>query len=589
METIYEYTQKEISAYPLKTVETASGSFNQYETINKIEAYTKSKYINGNRDSLKRRKPFHNVSNRILNKQRSAEDIDTKDIQLTTTKPDHYAKSLLMTVANKKWMKKVNFAKTLNEMTETRGKFGGVLVKKVMNQGLLNIEVIDWITTITDPVDIQSGVKIQQLKYNYAELLDMKKSGWSNVEEALLEVSERKEDNDTTEYLDVYIVNGVLPRTMIDDNANEFEYSEQMHVVVLFKTTNASGKEEQDGISLFEAENVDISYKYLPYKKLSSRSLGQGMVEASFEAQISINEAVINEKNTMDIASKTIFQQLKGNSNAKNVWTDIVDGTVIDNNIAPMTLLNATPSSLGYNRTIVDGWQQQLNNETSVKESNTGDTPASATWRTSALDNQEANSIFELRREEMGIFIKEIYTDWIIPFLKTWIKKQEFIEGELSSDEMQRVLEDYAYKTARKKVDEKYFNGEYNNLPAGQKFPQMSLDTEIEKDLIMQDLPKDKIWLKSDKKYLDGIEFDMDVLITGEQRNKQAEIVNKINLFNSYAMVRDSFNTDKNISTKLNEIAESLGQKPFEMIEQDPTEEQGKVQQLDLPDTELAQ
>ena len=140
---IYEYTQGQITSYPTRTIELYNTrQFNQYDLLNQIAAYTDSHYTSGQFDDLGRRKPFHNISNRILHKQRTAEDIDTKDIQLTTTRPDHYAKSLLMSVANKKWMKMVNFPLTLNKMTKNRGEQGGVLVKKVMKEfkkGELNI------------------------------------------------------------------------------------------------------------------------------------------------------------------------------------------------------------------------------------------------------------------------------------------------------------------------------------------------------------------------------------------------------------------------------------------------------------------
>lgn len=578
---IYKYINEQISNYPTNTVDRDGHSFNQYHTLKKITAYIESRYLSGKYDALGRRKPFYNINGRLLNKQRTAEDIDTKDIQLTTTKPDHYAKSLLMTVANKKWMKKVNFAKTLNEMTKKRGEHGGVLVKKVMKDGILDIDVIDLTKIITDPTDIESGVKIDPQVYNIAELLEMKKTaGWGmgefegSIEESINTLKKNNRENgENTEYITVYVVDGVLPRTFVDPEADELDFSNQMHVITL----DNNGGDVGQGVTLFSAERKENVYKYLPYLLLSDRSLGMGVVEASFEAQESINEAKINERNALDIASRAIFQQPEGASTARNIYTDMVDGDFLEYTSGPAGLLNATPSSLGYHKNVIEDWKGQISDQSSVLDANTGNMPASTTFRGMALQNQEANSVFELRREEMGIFIREIYTDWVIPFLKKWVKKQEFIEGELSSTEMQRVLEDYAYKKARTEVDSKYFDGAYNDLPAGQKFAQMSLDTEIQKDLIMQDLPKDKLWLKSGDKYLDGVEFDLDILITGEQRDKQVFVSNKVDLFNAYNAVADRFNTDPNVSTKLNEIAEALGMKPFEINE--PTEQQQAPQE----------
>lgn len=566
---IFEYTQNQLTQYPTTEIEIGDfDSFNQYDLFNKIEAYTSSKYTKGSYDALGRRKPFYNISQRLLNKQRSAEDIDTKDIRLTTTKPDHYAKALMMTVANEKWMKVVNFAKTLNKMTETRGKYGGVLVKKVMNNGILDIEVIDWLNTVTDPNDIDSGVKIQKLEYNPAELVKMKSAGWENVEEAIQMTQEAHDENSNSDYVKVYVVSGVLPRTMIDDNADEYEYSEQLHVVTLTKEKEADGNDRDSGITLYQTEGIEKAYKYLPYNTTSSRSLGHGIVEDAIESQVSINEVVINQKNTMDIAGRPIFQQPKGNSSARNIWTSIAEGDVIEYNQAPIQLIQATPGAIGYNQTVLENWKTQISDATSVQDANTGNMPASATFRGMALQNQEANSVFELHREEMGIFLKEVYTDWVIPFLKKWIKTKDFIDGELSVEERQKVVEDFAYKSARKKVDEMYYSGGYADVPAGQLFTQMALDTEMEKEEIMSGMPKDKLWLKSDRDYLKGVEFDLDVIITDEQRIKQVFLSNQIDILNSYLSNREAFVSDPNAMAMYNSIQETLGLPHLQNIEQ---------------------
>lgn len=576
---IFEYTQNQVTQYPTTTIDIGDfDTFNQYDLLNKIEAYTSSKYTKGSYDKLGRRKPFYNITRRLLNKQKEAEDIDTKDIQLTTTRPDHYGKALLMTVANKKWMKKVNFAKTLNELTETRGKFGGVLIKKVMVDGMLEIEVVDWLSTITDPNDIDSGVKIQELKFNPAELMNMKSSGWENVEEALRMSSEDNVDNTNSDYTTVYVVSGVLPRSMINDDAEEFEYSEQLQIITLSKSKDDKGDEKDDGIILYQKEGIDKAYKYLPYNKRSSRSLGEGIVESSIEAQVSINEVVINQKNTMDIAGKPIFQQPKGNSAAKNIWTSIVDGDVIEYNQAPMSLIQSMPNSLGYNQTIQNSWQSQIDGASSVHGVNTGDMPASATFRGMALQNQEANSTFDQKKEEVDIFLREVYIDWIIPFLKTWIKKQEFLDAEIPADKLEKVLNDFTYNLARKTVNKKYQEGVYSDLPAGELFPTMALDIEIEQQRLMANMPKDKLWTKSSKNYLDGIEFDLDIIITDEQRIKQVYVSNQIDLLNSYLANREAFTADPNAMKMYNAIQETLGQEPLEAIDQPITQQEAEPQ-----------
>lgn len=583
---IYEYTQGQLTSYPSREIELYNiRQFNQYDLLNQIAAYTDSHYTTGQYDDLGRRKPFYNISNRILHKQRTAEDVDTKDIQLTTKTPEHYAKSLLMTVANRKWMKITNFAHTLNEMTEARGRDGGLLVKRVKKDGQLYIEVADLLTTVTDPTDIASGVKIEEFKYNPAELIEMKSNGWYNVEDAIMMHEESNSDNSPneegnnpgTDYITVYVVNGVLPRTMIDDDAEMFEYSRQMHVITLYTTTDEKGKKKEEGITLYSTENIDDQFKYLPYEVMSGRSLGRGMVEQSMQAQMGINETAINEKNAMDVASKVLLMQPSGNGTTNNNnLHQYHDGAIFDYNIAAPQLLNTTPQSLGFHAGIREGWQNQANDQTSVHDVNTGTMPASATFRGMALANQEANSIFELRREEMGIFLKEIYRDWIIPHLTKWIKKQDFLEAELSSEEMKKVIDDYSFSMARGKVDADYFEGKYNDAPAGTKFLQMTLDTDLEAQRISNNLRSaGKNWLKSKDDYLDGIEYDLDILITDEQQLKQVFLSNQVDILNTYLANKEIFASDPNAMKMYNDIQQTMGLSPLENIEApvEPTQE----------------
>jgi len=595
---IYEYTQGQITSYPHRTIELYGvRQFNQHDLLQRIAAYSDSHYTSSMYDDLGRRKPFYNINQRILHKQRTAEDIDTKDMSITTTRPAHYAKSLLISTANKAWMKRVNFAKTLNKMTEYRGRDGGLLVKRVMNDGVLDIEIVDLLTTITDPTDIPSGVKIQTMLMNPAELVDMKKRGWENVEDAIVLGTQTVDDvkkegsNPSTEYIKVYVVEGVLPRNMVDAEAEDFTYSNQMHVITLYTTEDGDGNEKQEGITLYSTEKKASDFKYLPYEEVSGRSLGRGMVEQSFEAQMAINEVVINEKNTMEIASKSILVQPQGNGfTANNILTDVHDGSVLDYNIQAPTVLNSTPSSLGYNQTLLSSWQRQVSDQTSVQDVNTGNMPASATFRGMALQNQEANSIFELRREEMAIFLKEIYQDWIIPYLKEWVSTTEFLELELSPETMEKVINDYAYTKAKKKTHKRYFEGAYDKAEVGTKFLTMALDTEVEAQRIKSELKSsNKRWLKTNSSYLKDVEFQLDIVITDEQRVKQVYLANQIDILNTYLANKQAFMSDPNAMKMYNQIQQSLGLSPLENIEEEiqPNQE-AQAQPVELESLEVA-
>lgn len=577
--TIFDFVKTNEAQHPNKEIPLAGGvMFNQFETIELIDLMCMSKYRSGAYDDIGRRKPFRNHVVRILNKQRTAEELDTKDIQLTTTRKQHFGKSFIMTLLNRDWMKKVQFSKTLNEMIETRGKYGGLLVKKVINDGVLDIEVVDWNNIITDPSNLYTGVKIMKHVLSPSELVEMKERGWGtgefegSIEEAITTADSSTKNTKgadtktTTDNIEVYEVHGTLPRTLFDEDADMLEYTEQMHVIVV---TSGDDEKEKTGVTLFKAENIEHPYKYLPYRKVSRRDLGVGMVEEAFEAQIAINEAVIAEKNATDLASRAILRSTDANM-TNNVIRDVQDGQIL--NTDDLGVLDLTPRGLGNLSNMVNAWEAQIAGASSVQDVNTGgQLPSGTTFRLGAILNQEANSIFELHREEMGDLLREIYTDWTIPHLKKTNPKE--IVSKLSPDELSKVVklvaENRAVKEFKKLVLEGKVGFNIEEKLEAFKQGQIALLGENNKKLIT-----------GISDYLKDVEFELDIIITSEQRIKQIyieTILQIVNLVTANPQVLQNPFTRKLLSQAM----EGAGYSPIEINDEitglEQTARQGKV------------
>ena len=163
MNRIIDATNGIISSYYNDTVSIVDGlNYSQFDTIKQIEYYVNSKYLSGNKDALGREKPFFNIINAKVNTSITATDVDTKDINVYAENPGAFDKSFLIQREVNEWMKETNFGVILNEMVEVRAKYGGLLVKKVKENGKLRIEVPEWKNIITDQVDIENGVIIER-------------------------------------------------------------------------------------------------------------------------------------------------------------------------------------------------------------------------------------------------------------------------------------------------------------------------------------------------------------------------------------------------------------------------------------------
>lgn len=153
-----------------KSIMIVSGlSFRQKDVIKMIEFYSNSKYLNGQKDELKREKPFYQILNGICDVENAAKDIDTKDVHATSDDGNHYTESFLMTKDIYEWMKAANFGKTLNDMRDMHTKYGSLLVKKCYRPDedgnmQLYLDLPEWKNVITDQVNILDNPIVEDRK-----------------------------------------------------------------------------------------------------------------------------------------------------------------------------------------------------------------------------------------------------------------------------------------------------------------------------------------------------------------------------------------------------------------------------------------
>lgn len=441
---ITKFVQNKIEQWEKGTVNIIDGlPFNASDMIKTIVFYTESKYISGNKDRRGKEKPFYNIVNFRVNVATRATDIDTKDINIVADEPQYIGTSFILQKEVYNWMKESNFAKTLNEIGSTRAKFGGVLVKRCIEDDEIKIDVVDWRNVIVDPTDPDDLV-IEKHFMSDAELSE-KEEVWDGVREAM-ELARKSPDGK----LEVLEVTGYFPESFSPNGGDEYKFSDQKFFIYM--------KDKKKAI-LYHEFLKEEQYKYLPWEKINGR-LGRGIVEDGFEAQKWTNDAVIKAKEAMELGSKVIFTTTD-QTLQNNILTDVENGQIIKRAVGTEfslanTITNALPE---FNRTMEE-WDAQLERTTSTFNAITGETMPSATaFRSVAIQNQEATSMFDYRREEMGIFLVEIFTDWIIPFLIKKLNKAHILAAEFSAEELQALDENYATFRANELVKENILSG----------------------------------------------------------------------------------------------------------------------------------
>ena len=504
-------------------------TFNQRETLKMCEFYSNSRYmgdgskgiyslmtLNGNRDALNREIPFYNIVNYRVTLAKVATDLDIKDVIISSDEPEDNVKAMLLQHESYEWMKAADFGLFLNRMGYTRAKYGGVLVKKSIEQDEeggdeLCLDVVEWKNVVTDQIDIERGNIVEVHYMTPVELME-KDGVWNNVRDAVATMTQNKKKYDRMEVFEVHgqfakcVLNEALGQE--DQEDDDYIYSKQRYFI---------GKIAQKEFLFLAEEYDDEVYKYLPWEEMSGRALGRGVIEDSEQAQIWTNDSIQNERDAMELAGKVGIK-----TTSKKFAGSILEhdnGRIYE--LEPNEILDAVsfaPSALGEFQNQITRWTQQADNATSAYDANTGEQPPSGTpYSTTALLNQVASKPFDYRREEAGIFISEIFEDWVIPYLIKKLTKEHILVSNYSKEELDIIDTDFAISTAEKASHESYLSG----VPVYQDAFDATVE-QIKKDLISKQ--NAKRYIPIPKGYFENINSKVSVITTNEQRDKAATL-----------------------------------------------------------------
>lgn len=505
---IFSYLDEITDAYE-EPVSILDGlTFNHKETLRTIEFYSNNQYLSGNKDALGREKPFYNVCNYRVTVAKTATDLDVKDIKYEPDSLNDSVATMLINHELFKYLKEINFSKTLNDMGLTRPKYGGLLVK----QNEDTIDVVDWKNVEVDPATIIDNVIIETHYLQPSELA-AKSDVWENVDEALEEFA--KQNKGKPGRIEIKEISGEMPDSLYKEC-----YMEKYKAT---KKDQNTYKRMCFYIACFGDKKVLLSceyektsrYKYLPWDKIPGRGLGRGIVEGGFEAQTWTNDAIISAKTATDLTTKVILNTTSKKVSG-NAITGVNNGHIFElEPNATMTALNLGPSKLPEITNIVDLWNTQYDRESSTYNANTGEAPTAGTpYSQTALLNQVANSPFEYQREVWGIFLNEILNDWIFPELKRRIMKPHYLVSEYSQEELKIIDEAIKIREGNKLVKKELLEGE--GIPSP--YQMDSIDASVDKSL-ENNANKREIYIPED--FLD-IKGKITANITGELKNKYA-------------------------------------------------------------------
>lgn len=508
-------------------------SFDLNENINKIDAYLNSKHTSGTQDSMGRDKPFFNVVTAAVNIWYRATDLDRKNIKIRATKSSDIMGAFLASIHLQNWMRKENFGVFLNEWGRTLARYGSAMTKFIESDGKLHAQVIPWNRLIIDPIDANNDMIIEVLELTPAELKNRKGYDKEMVD-ALLDTTvsrettgKLKKDNKAN-FIKLYEVHGELPLSFLTDKEeDERTYVQQMHVLSF---VGKRGK--YDDFCLYKGREEKNPYMVTHLIKEDGRSMAIGAVEHLFEAQWMLNHTKKQIKDQLDLASKLIFQTSDGNFVGQNALNSIETGDILIHAVnQPLTQLANSSHDVSSLQSFGAEWKALGSEIVGVSESMMGNAaPSGTAWRQVEALLQESHSLFEVMTENKGLDLENMLTKYVIPHIKKKMDTSDEITATLESYDIQRIDSKYVPIEGNKRFAQKIIN---HILTTGQtpdvteqmrqdeiNGVQMELNEQGNQRFFKPSEISDKTW----KEFFKDLEWELEVDITGEQRDDKNDM-----------------------------------------------------------------
>lgn len=572
MQNIFEYIKSQESYYQTQPVPVVDGyEWNMFDHIKRTTLYLNSQYSKGKPGS----KPFKNIILPKINLEHRAVEFALKEIEFYIDDKNQNYKSFLVRKYHDRWARNNGISQFLDDMTECYTDYGGVLVKKTKDTVLVvPLQQI----AFCDQTDMLSGPVGLKHQYSPDKLMDMASAGWGNpengathtLEEVIALGSGMKEVTQSNgqvvqtpgRYIEVYEVHGMLPNHYLDDSGELNKFTRQFQVVACYQDKD----KKKQGVTLFRKKESETIFKSYIRDPIYGRALGRGGVEELFEPQVWVNYSEIQRKEYLDQASKIIYQTADSAFTTRNNTAQLNQGDVLVHaDGKPATVLNNGVPNITAFENAIQAWDDNAKQIASAQDPVAGvEGKSGMPFRLGMLLNQEGHSLHQYRKGKLGgIFLPEIYRDWIIPKMqKDMLKGDEFLSS-LTIEEMQEVADQVITSVFNKSMIKKVLGGE-------EKPAQMVMPGEQES---LKEIYKRDFFKSGNKKFITILEqemkdlpLDMVVNVTDEDKNR-SQITEKLSyVFNQAAQILGAnpnfFVEHPEMAKLFNEIIESSGLSP---------------------------
>lgn len=512
---------------PISVIDGYEWGFKHHVRLSTLYKNGQFEEANDNREH----RPFKNIIRPILNLQYYASGFDVKDIDIYVDEQKNYYKSFLIRKYHEQWAVEKEIDTFIDSVVESYVDFGGVLVKKTKDvcPEVVPLQSI----AFCDQTDVLSGPIAIRHYYSSDQLMEQVDAGWSkeNIEIVIGKIEYRKiadkqkngrENKTPGGYVEVYEVHGMFPASWLSGSEKDKKFTRQLHIVTFYKDDN----NEKQYLTLFKGKEKELPFKFLKRDPIFGRALGYGGAEELFEPQIWLNHDNIRREQMLAATSKILYKTTDPTLVAKHPTglKNLKNSEVIDvAQGADIGLIDTFPRNAQlFDKSIAD-WEAHAQQTGSASDALLGQPPTAGTpFKLQELVVQTGRGVHEYRKGKIAIFIGEMYTDWIIPYLAKEVTKEREFLAELDLKEMQTVAVQVVENEVNNFVLEKVLNGD------------MFQESEIE--LLRQEARErfmkqgNKRFIKILEKEMSGYTLGVKVSIVNKQKNMPLWIDKLVNI-----------------------------------------------------------
>lgn len=400
--------------------------FSQSEMINIIDLYYNSKFESGLLDSEGQRKLFLNICKFRSDVASKQIDIDIKDFLFYPEDRDSEWAAYFLSKEFKQYAKESYFSELINDCVEAFPKYGWVVLKIV--QGKLEFVPLQTIRNQQDAKSLNdsSFVTIEHPKMSLREIKSMK--GWN------LDGFDR--DDETYNVYERYGYMSLKELKEIQgEPVKEGDEEEYVDTLVICTTEENEKKGDYRGHTFFAEKIKKRPFIEAHWSRQYGRLMGIGEIENQLENQVGMNMVFNLYRRQLLWSSKKVFQSID-DSIANNLVTKVKDGEVIkigpNGQISQVDMSNKAGTDFSKFGEILEknSDQKSFTYDVATGES----TPSGTPFRLGVLLANSVNSHFGLKREKLGLMLKNAVMDYLVPEFKKKNSKEHIVSVHSSEE-----------------------------------------------------------------------------------------------------------------------------------------------------------